>query len=54
MAQRSAQTPPETPLPSFLERSGLSLPVPITARLDLLVEHVEQPNRTRVSGDRLT
>jgi hypothetical protein len=38
MAELSAQIPPETPLPSFPERSvGLSLPLPINARIDLLV-----------------
>ena len=43
MAERNAQIPPQTPLPSCPERSvGLSLPVPITARLDLLVELAEQ------------
>ena len=43
MAEQSAQIPPETPLPSCPERSvGLSLPVPINARLDLLVELAEQ------------
>src|SRR6266540_119280 len=43
MAERNTQIPPETPLPSCPERSiGLSLPVPINARLDLLVELAEQ------------
>lgn len=43
MAERGAQIPPQTPLPSCPERSvGLSLPLPITARLDLLVELAEQ------------
>lgn len=43
MAEGSAQIPPETPLPSCPERSvGLSLPLPITARIDLLVELAEQ------------
>jgi hypothetical protein len=38
-----AQIPPETPLPSCPERSvGLSLPLPISARLDLLVALAEQ------------
>ena len=38
-----AQIPPETPLPSCPERSvGLSLPVPVNARIDLLVELAEQ------------
>src|SRR6266851_8355144 len=37
------QIPSETPLPSCPERSvGLSLPVPINARLDQLVELAEQ------------
>ena len=37
------QIPSETPLPSCPERSvGLSLPVPINARLDLLVRLAEQ------------
>src|SRR5713101_10094686 len=37
------QIPSETPLPSCPERSvGLSLPVPISARLDLLVRLAEQ------------
>jgi hypothetical protein len=37
------QIPPETPLPSCPERAiGLSLPIPITARIDLLVELAEQ------------
>lgn len=37
-----AQLPPETPLPACPERSvGLSLPLPISARLDLLVELAE-------------
>ncbi|MBA3717799.1 MAG: hypothetical protein H0W87_06200 [Actinobacteria bacterium] len=40
--ERCAQIPPETPLPSCPDRSvGLSLPVPINARIDLLVELVE-------------
>ena len=43
MAERDAQIPPQTPLPSCPERSvGLSLPVPINARIDLLVELAEQ------------
>ena len=43
MAEQEAQIPPETPLPSCPERSvGLSLPVPITARIDLLVELAER------------
>jgi hypothetical protein len=43
MAKRSAQIPPQTPLPSCPERPvGLSLPVPINARIDLLVELAEQ------------
>ncbi|SRR6266511_737 len=43
MPEQNAQIPPETPLPSCPERSvGLSLPVPINARLDLLVELAEQ------------
>lgn len=43
MPNRSTQIPPQTPLPSCPERSiGLSLPVPINARLDLLVELAEQ------------
>jgi hypothetical protein len=43
MAEPGAQIPPETPLPSCPERSlGLSLPVPINARIDLLVELAEQ------------
>jgi len=38
-----AQLPPETPLPSCPERSvGLSLPLPISARIDLLVALAEQ------------
>jgi len=38
-----AQLPPETLLPSCPERSvGLSLPLPISARLDLLVALAEQ------------
>ena len=38
-----AQIPPETPLPSCPERSlGLSLPVPISARIDLLVALAEE------------
>ncbi len=38
-----AQLPPETPLPACPERSiGLSLPLPISARLDLLVALAEQ------------
>jgi hypothetical protein len=38
-----AQIPPGTALPSCPERSvGLSLPVPIDARLDLLVELAER------------
>ena len=38
-----AQIAPETPLPSCPERSvGLSLPLPISARLDLLVALAEQ------------
>ena len=42
MAERGAQIPPETPLPSCPERSlGLSLPLPISARIDLLVELAE-------------
>jgi len=37
MAEQNAQIPSETPLPSCPERAvGLSLPVPINARLDLL------------------
>jgi hypothetical protein len=37
------QLPPETPLPSCPERSvGLSLPLPISARIDLLVALAEQ------------
>ena len=43
MAELSAQIPPETPLPYCPERSvGLSLPLPINARIDLLVELAEQ------------
>jgi len=43
MAEQNAQIPSETPLPSCPERAvGLSLPVPINARLDLLVELAEQ------------
>src|SRR6266542_6108074 len=43
MTEHSAQIPPQTPLPSCPERSvGLSLPVPINARIDLLVELAEQ------------
>jgi hypothetical protein len=42
MAERT-QIPSQTPLPSCPERSvGLSLPVPITARIDLLVQLAEQ------------
>jgi hypothetical protein len=38
-----AQISPETPLPSCPERSvGLSLPLPISARIDLLVALAEQ------------
>ena len=38
-----AEIPPETPLPSCPECSvGLSLPVPISARIDLLVELAER------------
>ena len=38
-----AELPPETPLPSCPERSvGLSLPLPISTRLDLLVALCEQ------------
>jgi len=40
---QDAQIPPETPLPFCPERSvGLSLPLPISARLDLLVALAEQ------------
>jgi hypothetical protein len=43
MVERKTQIPPQTPLPCCPERSvGLSLPVPITARIDLLVELAEQ------------
>jgi len=43
VAERSAQIPSDTPLPSCPERSvELSLPVPINARIDLLVELAEQ------------
>ncbi len=43
MTEHSAQIPPQTPLPSCPERSvGLSLPVPINARLDLLVQLAEE------------
>ena len=43
MAERRSQIAPETPLPSCPERSvGLSLPLPITARIDLLGELAEQ------------
>src|SRR3989442_12570636 len=43
MAEPNTQIPPQTPLPSCPERAvGLSLPVPITARIDQLVELAEQ------------
>jgi hypothetical protein len=43
MSRAERSDPPETPLPSCPERSvGLGLPVPINARLDLLVELAEQ------------
>ena len=43
MAELSAQIPPETPLPSCPERSvGLSLPLPINARIDLLVQNARR------------
>jgi hypothetical protein len=43
MPESGVRIAPETPLPSCPERSvGLSLPVPINARLDLLVELAEQ------------
>ena len=43
MAEPSRRIPAETPLPSCPERAvGLSLPVPISARIDLLVELAEQ------------
>jgi hypothetical protein len=43
MSEQRAQIPPQTPLPSCPERPvGLSLPVPINARLDLLVRLAEQ------------
>ncbi|SRR6266516_732404 len=43
MADTHATIPPQTPLPRCPERSvGLSLPVPINARLDQLVELAEQ------------
>src|SRR5437660_7391247 len=43
MVEENARIPPETPLPSCPERPvGLSLPVPIDTRLDLLVELAEE------------
>ena len=43
MADKHATIPPQTPLPRCPERPvGLSLPVPINARLDQLVELAEQ------------
>jgi hypothetical protein len=43
MPESGVRIPPQTPLPSCPQRSvGLSLPVPINARLDLLVELAEQ------------
>jgi len=43
MAEGDARIRPETPLPRCPERPvGLSLPVPIDARLDLLVELAEE------------
>ena len=43
IAERNGQIPPQTPLPCCPERPvGLSLPLPITARIDLLVELAEQ------------
>jgi hypothetical protein len=43
VTEQKTQIAPETPLPACPERSiGLSLPVPINARLDLLVELAEQ------------
>jgi len=43
MSEQGAQIPAQTRLPSCPERSvGLSLPVPINARIDLLVQLAEQ------------
>ena len=42
-AEQPTRIPPETPLPACPERPiGLSLPHPISVRLDLLLELVEQ------------
>ena len=54
MSEQGAQIPAQTRLPSCPERSvGLSLPVPINARIDLLVQLAEQAGELdEPQGDR--